>query len=107
MVMIGRTKFGQNNRISLVEGLPDLLNLELGDYVEFHAESGEIIIRKETKKYNGYDFETEEIREKVRQLEESKTDEYTDEDPEVAMEKARQEYLKDKAERERKKAGKL
>ena len=103
MVMIGRTKFGQNNRISLVEGLPDILNLELGDYVEFHAENGNIIIRKDTKKYNGYDFEGDEIREKVKQLEDERLDHIADEDPEVALEKAKQEYLKDKAEREMRK----
>ena len=104
--MIGRTKFGQNNRISLVEGLPDILNLELGDYVEFHAENGNIIIRKDTKKYNGYDFEGDEIREKVKQLEDERLDHIADEDPEVALEKARQEYLKDKAERESKRINK-
>ena len=101
MVLIGRTKFGQNNRISLVEGLPDILDLELGDYLEFHVEDGKLILRKETKKYNGFDFESEEIEEKLRELEKSKIDEYEDEtlDPELAEKRARENYLRDKAER--------
>ena len=103
--MIGRSKFGQNNRISLVEGLPDVMNLEVGDYVEFHVINGELIIRKETKKYSGFDFEGEEIHDSLLKLEKSKTDELEDEnlDPEALEERARQNYLKDKAEREKKK----
>ncbi len=106
MVLIGRSKFGQNNRISLVEGLPDIMNLEIGDYVEFHVENGELIIRKETKKYKGFDFETEEIHGKLKELEKSKTEELEDDslDPEELEEKARQMYLKDKAEREKKRS---
>ena len=105
MVLIGRSKFGQNNRISLVEGLPDVMNLEIGDYVEFHVISGELIIRKETKKYNGFDFETEEIRDNLLILEKSKRDEMEDSDldPEELEERARQNYLKDKAAREKNK----
>lgn len=103
MVLIGRTKFGQNNRISLVEGLPDIMDLELGDYVEFHVENGQLILRKETKKYNGFDFESEEIEEKLREIEKSKIDEYEDEtlDPELAEKRAREKYLEDKAKKEK------
>ena len=81
MVLIGRSKFGQNNRISLVEGLPDV-------------------------KYSGFDFEGDEIHENLLKLEKSKTDELEDAnlDPEEIEERARQSYLKDKAEREKKKS---
>jgi antitoxin component of MazEF toxin-antitoxin module len=105
MVEIGRSKFGQNNRISLVEGLPDLLNLEIGDYVEFFIENGELIIRKETKKYNGFDFESEEIHEKLLAKERSLFEQLEDEntDPETMEQRAREQYLKDKAERENRK----
>ena len=105
MVLIGRSKFGQNNRISLVEGLPDIMNLEVGDYVEFHVVNGELIIRKETKKYSGFDFEGEEIRENLLNLEKSKTDELEDADldPEALEERARQNYLRDKTNRDKKK----
>ncbi len=105
MVLIGHTKFGQNNRISLVEGLPDILNLEIGDYVEFHIEGGELILRKETKKYNGFDFESEEIKEKLSEIEENKLLELGEEfdDPDLAREKARRRYLEDKADREKRK----
>lgn len=105
MVLIGRTKFGQNNRISLVEGLPDIMDLELGDYLEFHVENGQLILRKETKKYNGFDFESEEIKEKLKELEKSKIDEFEDEsmDPELAEKRAREKYLQDKDERNKRK----
>ena len=105
MVLIGRSKFGQNNRISLVEGLPDVMNLDVGDYVEFHIVNGELIIRKETKKYSGFDFEGEEIHENLLKLEKTKVDELEDADldPETLEEMARQNYLRDKTEREKKK----
>lgn len=105
MVLIGRSKFGQNNRISLVEGLPDVMNLDVGDYVEFHIIDGNLVLRKETKKYSGFDFEGDEIHENLLKLEKSKTDELEDAnlDPEEIEERARQSYLKDKAEREKKK----
>ena len=105
MVLIGHSKFGQNNRISLVEGLPDIMNLKVGDYVEFHVVDGELILRKETKKYSGFDFEGEEIHENLLNLEKSKADELEDTnlDPDTIEERARQSYLKDKAEREKKK----
>lgn len=105
MVEIGRSKFGQNNRISLVEGLPDLLNLEIGDFVEFFIENGELIIRKETKKYNGFDFESEEIREKLLAKERSLFEQLEDDnaDPETMEQRAKEQYLKDKAERENRK----
>lgn len=102
MVFIGRSKFGLNNRISLVEGLPDLLNLEMGDYVEFHIKDGELIVCKETKKYNGLDFESEEITEKLREREKliDNSIEGLDGDPELLQQRARELYLKDKSERE-------
>ena len=106
MVLIGRSKFGQNNRISLVEGLPDVMNLDVGDYVEFHIIDGNLVLRKETKKYSGFDFESDEIHENLLKLEKSKTDELEDAnlDPEEIEERARQSYLKDKAEREKKRS---
>ena len=104
MVLIGRSKFGQNNRISLVEGLPDIMNLEVGDYVEFHIVDGELILRKETKKYKGFDFETDEIKDKLIKLEQSRLSEEEDEglDPELAEKKAREQYFEDKKQREKK-----
>ena len=107
MVEIGRSKFGQNNRISLVEGLPELLNLSVGDYVVFSIESGKLVLEKETKKYRGWDFEGEEIREKLIELEDSMIDDIIDGniDPDELERIAREEYLRDKAERERDKNG--
>lgn len=109
MVYIGRSKFGSNNRISLVEGLPDVMNLEIGDYVEFHIENGQLILRKETKKYNGFDFESEEIHDNLVKMEKAHIpdpDEYDHMDPEAREQRAYNQYLKDKAAREaRKKNG--
>lgn len=104
MVLIGRSKFGQNNRISLVEGLPDLMNLEVGDYVEFHIENGNLIIRKETKKYSGFDFEGDEITEKLIKLEKSKLEKFEGDglNPDELKNKARAKYLEEKANRGKK-----
>ena len=98
MVIIGRSKFGNNNRISLVEGLPGLMNLEVGDYVEFHVEDGKLILRKETKKYSGFDFEGKEIEDRLKELESSKQEEVEGEDfdPDEIERKARENYERDK-----------
>jgi len=98
MVEIGRSKFGHNNRISLVEGLPELLNLSLGDYVVFHVSNGTVTLEKDTKKYYGRDYESEEIREKLIALEKSKIADHLtkDIDPEELDRLAREEYLRDK-----------
>jgi len=103
MVEIGRSKFGQNNRISLVEGLPELLNLEIGDYVVFHVSNGNLILEKDTKKYYGRDYEAEEIREKLIALEKTKISDHLtkDVDPEELDRLAREEYLRDKELREK------
>ena len=98
MVEIGRSKFGQNNRISLVEGLPEILNLEIGDYVVFSVTDGRLILEKDTKKYHGLDFEGDEIREKLRELEESMIEKEIDQhlDPDELERVAREEYERDK-----------
>ena len=97
MVVIGRSKFGQNNRISLVEGLPELLNLSIGDYVLFEIEGGELIIRKDTRKYRGFDFEGEEIKKRLLQIEEDRVGEDYDRnmDPDELKKIAREEYERD------------
>jgi len=105
MVEIGRSKFGQNNRISLVEGLPEILNLEIGDYVVFSVTDGRLILEKDTKKYHGLDFEGDEIREKLRALEESMVDKLIDQnlDPDALERIAREEYERDRELREKSK----
>jgi hypothetical protein len=104
MVEIGHSKFGHNNRISLVEGLPEILNLSLGDYVVFLVENGNLIIRKETKTYSGIDFEGDEIKERLIELENSKIEEIVDtwNDPDEIMRKAREAYERDKEKRKSK-----
>ena len=105
MVEIGRSKFGQNNKITLVEGLPEILNLSMGDYIIFSVVDGKIVLEKGTKKYHGLDFEGEEIRERLIKLEMSKTDDIIGKglDPDQLERIAKEEYLRDRAERERKK----
>ncbi len=38
MILVGKSKFSNNNRISLIKDIPDLLNLQQGDNIEFHIE---------------------------------------------------------------------
>jgi len=99
MVTVGRSKFGQNNRISLVEGLPELLNLSVGDYVLFEIQGGRLILEKDTRKYRGFDFEGDEIRETLLAYEDSKIGNDFDDnlDPDELEQIAKEEYLKDKA----------
>lgn len=93
-----------------MEGLPDVMNLEIGDYVEFHIEKGQLILRKETKKYNGFDFESEEIHDNLVKMEKDHTmdpDDYEDiyMDPDELEKRAYKMYLKDKEAREARKKG--
>ncbi|MCL2608130.1 MAG: AbrB/MazE/SpoVT family DNA-binding domain-containing protein [Methanomassiliicoccaceae archaeon] len=67
MVLVGRSKYDMNGRITLLKELTDLLGVERGDFMEFHAEDGEIILRKmRIEKTSDYDAELERVRNKNR-----------------------------------------
>ncbi len=87
----------------------ELMNLEKGeDYVELYVVDGQLIIKKETKKYmGGFDFEQEEICDNLRNYEKEKCEDVPDtDDPEEMERLAREQYEKDRAAREAKKNGK-
>jgi len=69
MVFVGKTKMNKTRQISLIKDIADIFEIEEGEYINFYAEDGNIIIRKTTVKYDGFDFEREMIEEKVRNLE--------------------------------------
>jgi len=69
MVFVGKTKMNKTRQISLIKDIADIFEIEEGEYINFYAEDGNIIIRKTTVKYDGFDFEREMIEERVRDLE--------------------------------------
>jgi len=69
MVFVGKTKMNKTRQISLIKDIADIFEIEEGEYINFYAEDGNIIIRKTTVKYDGFDFEREMIEERVRNLE--------------------------------------
>jgi len=99
MVKIGNsTKYDNYGRISCVEEVAQLLNLEKGmDSVEFSAEDGKIIIRKVTKDYMGLDFEQKEISEKIREYEKKYFDNFdpAEIDPNELENRMYEQYLQD------------
>ena len=100
MVRIGKaTKYDNYGRISCVEEVAQLLNLEKGmDSVEFLTYNGEIILRKVTKDYMGLDFEQKEISEKIRDYEKRCVEnfDHVDVDPDELESKMYEQYLRDK-----------
>ncbi|MBE6521194.1 MAG: hypothetical protein E7Z68_08895 [Thermoplasmata archaeon] len=105
MVQIGKNvKYDDYGRVTVPSQLAELLNLVKGhDEVWWNVEDGRVYLMKVTKSYSGFDFEGKEIKENLKEYERRYNDEY---DPtselsvEELEERARQEYLRDKAERE-------
>ena len=109
MVLVGKSKYDNNGRITLMKEVAELMNLVKGeDYVELHVQDGQLIIKKETKKYvGGFDFEEEEIRDNLQNYEKERLDDLPDiTDPEQLEKLAREQYEKDRAAREAKKNNK-
>ena len=101
MVQIGKiVKYDDYGRITCPAALAELLDLEKGeDEVSWHVEGGCVILRKVTKTYSGgFDFESEEIEQRLKDYEDQYCDSNIDEelDPEEAQARARAQYEKDK-----------
>lgn len=62
---LGKSKFDKFNRISLIKEVADLFDMMDGEYVQFFISDGQIIIEKQTKPFDGYDFEKHEIIERI------------------------------------------
>jgi len=86
MAYLGKSKIDRTKRISLIKEVADLFDIEEGDYIYFHAIEGRIVINKATKKFNGFDFEGEEIENRIKEKEEeirdAEYDRYVNRDPE-------------------------
>lgn len=69
MVQIGKAvKYDDYGRVTCPSALAEMLDLQKGmDEVTWHVEDGKVVLKKVTKIYSGgFDFETEEIEEKLR-----------------------------------------
>lgn len=69
MSYLGKSKIDKTKRISLIKEVADLFDVKDGDFIYFYANDGKIIINKATKKFNGFDFEGEEIEARIREKE--------------------------------------
>ena len=87
----------------ITSAMAELLDLQKGeDEVTWHVEDGKVVVRKVTKTYaGGFDFESEEIEQRLRAYEEQYRDFSSDEDLdfEEAQARAREQYERDKAAR--------
>lgn len=101
MVQIGKiVKYDDYGRITCPSSLAELLDLQKGeDEVTWHVEDGKVILRKVTKIYaGGFDFESEEIEERLRNYEEQycESDVEGELDFEEAHARAKAQYERDK-----------
>lgn len=101
MVQIGKiVKYDDYGRITCPAALAELLDLEKGeDEVSWHVESGCVVLRKVTKTYSGgFDFESEEIEQRLRNYEDQYCGPNIDEelDPDEVESRARAQYERDR-----------
>ena len=101
MVQIGKiVKYDDYGRVTCPSALAELLDLQKGeDEVTWHVEDGKVILRKVTKTYaGGFDFESEEIEQRLREYEEQYCGSSPDEnlDFKEAQARARAQYERDK-----------
>ena len=101
MVQIGKiVKYDDYGRITCPAALAELLDLEKGeDEVSWHVKDGCVILRKVTKTYSGgFDFESEEIEQRLRDYEDQYCESSVDEelDPDEVEARAKAQYEKDK-----------
>ena len=104
MVKVGKTvKYDDYGRVTCSTEIAELLDLEKGaDYVEWFVENGDVILRKVTKEYaGGFDFEAEDIRQRLVAYEAKYGSEPIDDglDFETAEARAREQYQRDMAAR--------
>lgn len=106
MVKVGESKYDNYGRITCSIKIAELLELEKGeDVVEWHIIDGNVVLRKRTKTYQGFDLESQDIRQRLIEYEEEHLDEDADLnlDPEERLRIAREEYAFERRKREEKK----
>lgn len=99
MVKVGESKYDNYGRITCSIKIAELLELVKGeDVVEWHIHNGDVILRKRTRSYYGFDLESQDIRNRLIEYEEDHLDEAMEADlnPEERLRKAEEEYAKDR-----------
>ncbi len=99
MVKVGESKYDNYGRITCSIKIAELLELVKGeDVVEWHIQNGEVVLRKRTRSYYGFDLESQDIRDRLLAYEEEHLEEAMEDDlnPEERLRKAEEEYAKDK-----------
>lgn len=99
MVKVGESKYDNYGRITCSIKIAELLELVKGeDVVEWHIQNGEVVLKKRTRSYYGFDLESQDIRDRLLTYEEEHLEEAMEEDlnPEERLRKAEEEYAKDK-----------
>ena len=96
---VGESKYDNYGRITCSIKIAELLELVKGeDVVEWHIQNGEVVLRKRTRSYYGFDLESQDIRDRLLAYEEEHLEEAMEDDlnPEERLRKAEEEYAKDK-----------
>ena len=108
---LGKSKLDKTHRISLIKEVADLFEILDGEYVRFFISDGNIIVEKETKPFDGFDFEQDEIMnriwEKERILSGKPLPDYHDderEEEEARRDRAYKDYEKAQEERKARRA---
>ena len=99
MVKVGESKYDNYGHITCSIKIAELLELVKGeDIVEWHVHNGEVILRKRTRSYYGFDLESQDIRNRLISYEEDHMEEAMEQDlnPEERLRMAEEEYAKDR-----------
>lgn len=104
MVKVGESKYDNYGRITCSIKIAELLELVKGeDVVEWHVIGGEVILRKRTRSYYGFDLESQDIKQRLLEYESENFEEAAEQelDPEERLRKAQEEYEKDRERRKK------
>lgn len=110
MVKVGESKYDNYGRITCSIKIAELLELEKGeDVIEWHIIDGNVVLRKRTRTYQGFDLESQDIRQRLLAYEEEHMDEdaVLDMDPEERLRIAKEEYALDRKKREERKKDRI
>ena len=99
VLILGGYGFLGTNILKYVDARPEL-QYRFIVFDKFAKHQGGVVFNSVTKTYAGHDFESEEIENRLRSYEEKYIDDYEEDDPETAEQRAWEEYLKDKTARQ-------
>lgn len=98
--VIGKSKIDNTKRVSVISELAEIINVGPGDEIEYSMNGGEIILKKITTTYKGFNIEHDLIKERMydylamKYIETGKNRFEGNIDDQPTYEEAREDYLR-------------